>query len=285
MKLTIVGCSGSVPGPEAGCSCYLVEHDGFRLLLDLGSGSCGPLMRYAAPESLDQVLISHAHGDHYADLVSLAYHRGRAQAVADAAHQPPIPRPVADAAHQPPIPRPVADPAHQPPIPRPVADAAHQPPIPRPLRLIGPSDLPAAIPWLTRETGLYSFEPAVAGVTEAGPMRLRLARVEHGDMEVWAARVDDWLCYTADTGPGEAIDELAAGCRVLLAEASGLDGDYPRGGHLTARTAGELATRSRARLLVITHLRSWMDADAILAEATRYAECPVVRALPGLTIA
>ncbi|HZM82208.1 MAG TPA: MBL fold metallo-hydrolase [Candidatus Limnocylindrales bacterium] len=246
MKLTIVGCSGSVPGPEAGCSCYLVEHDGFRLLLDLGSGSCGPLMRYAAPESLDQVLISHAHGDHYADLVSLAYHRGRAQAV---------------------------------------ADAAHQPPIPRPLRLIGPSDLPAAIPWLTRETGLYSFEPAVAGVTEAGPMRLRLARVEHGDMEVWAARVDDWLCYTADTGPGEAIDELAAGCRVLLAEASGLDGDYPRGGHLTARTAGELATRSRARLLVITHLRSWMDADAILAEATRYAECPVVRALPGLTIA
>jgi len=49
--------------------------------------------------------------------------------------------------------------------------------------------------------------------------------------------------------------------------------------------AGELATRSGARLLVITHLRSWMDADAILAEAARYASCPVVRALPGLTVA
>jgi len=235
MKLTIVGCSGSVPGPEAGCSCYLVEHDGFRLLLDLGSGSCGPLMRYAAPESLDQVLISHAHGDHYADLVSLAYHRGRAQA-------PPV-------------------------------------------RLIGPSDLPSAITWLTSEPDLYSFEPAVVGTTGAGAMTLRLARVEHGDMEAWAARVDDWLCYTGDTGPCEAIDELAAGCRVLLAAASGLDGDYPRGGHLTARSAGELATRCGARLLVITHLRSWMDADAILAEAVRYADCPVVRALPGLTIA
>ena len=235
MKLTIIGCSGSVPGPEAGCSCYLVEHDGFRLLLDHGSGSCGPLMRYAAPESLDHIVISHAHADHYGDLVSLAYHRGRAQA-------PPV-------------------------------------------RLIGPSDLPSAISWLSRETGLYSFEPADVGTTAAGPMSLRLARVEHGDLEAWAARVDDWLCYTADTGPCEAIDELAAGCRVLLSAASGLDGDYPRGAHLTARAAGELATRSGARLLVITHLRSWMDADAILAEAARYASCPVVRALPGLTVA
>jgi ribonuclease BN (tRNA processing enzyme) len=76
VKLTIVGCSGSVPGPEAGCSCYLVEHKGFRLMLDHGSGSCGPLMRYTAPESIGQIFISHGH----ADLVSPAYHRGRAGA-------------------------------------------------------------------------------------------------------------------------------------------------------------------------------------------------------------
>lgn len=235
MKLTIVGCSGSAPGPESGCSCYLVEHNGYRLLLDHGSGSCGPLMRYAAPESLDQVFISHRHADHYGDLISLAYHRGRAQAP--------------------------------------------------PLKLIGPGDLPAAISWLTTEPDLYAFEPAVAGTTPAGPMSLRLARVEHGDLEAWAVRVDDWLCYTADTGPCEAIDELAGGCRVLLAAASGLDGEFPGGRHLTARAAGELAARSGTRLLVITHLRSWMDADAILAEAVRYAGCPVVRAIPGLAVA
>lgn len=235
MKLTVIGCSGSAPGPESGCSCYLVEHDGFRLLLDHGSGSCGPLMRYAAPESLNQIFISHRHADHYGDLISLAYHRGRTRMPS--------------------------------------------------LKLIGPSDLPSAISWLTTEPDLFEFEPAVAGRTEAGPMSLRVARVEHGDLEAWAARVDDWLCYTADTGPCEAIDELAEGCRVLLAEASGLDGDFPRGGHLTARAAGELAARSGARLLIITHLRSWMDADAILAEAAGYADCPVVRALPGLVAA
>ncbi|MDQ1727624.1 MAG: hypothetical protein QOK14_1669, partial [Frankiaceae bacterium] len=34
MRLTIVGTSGSMPGPSAPASAYLLEHDGFRLLLD-----------------------------------------------------------------------------------------------------------------------------------------------------------------------------------------------------------------------------------------------------------
>ncbi|MFC8943216.1 MBL fold metallo-hydrolase, partial [Streptomyces griseoincarnatus] len=49
MRLTVVGSSGSVPGPDSACSCYLVEQDGFRLLLDLGTGAVGPLQRYVAP--------------------------------------------------------------------------------------------------------------------------------------------------------------------------------------------------------------------------------------------
>jgi len=43
VKLTIVGCSGSYPGPDAPASCYLLEapHEGrtYRILLDLGSGA------------------------------------------------------------------------------------------------------------------------------------------------------------------------------------------------------------------------------------------------------
>ncbi|WP_371950569.1 hypothetical protein [Actinomadura monticuli] len=45
MILTVVGCAGSVPGPDAACSCHLLEHDGFRLLLDIGAGALGPLQR------------------------------------------------------------------------------------------------------------------------------------------------------------------------------------------------------------------------------------------------
>ena len=48
MKLTVLGCSGSIPGPIGPASSYLVEHDGYRLLLDLGSGAFGALHRHAA---------------------------------------------------------------------------------------------------------------------------------------------------------------------------------------------------------------------------------------------
>jgi ribonuclease BN (tRNA processing enzyme) len=43
MRLTVVRCSGSMPGPHSPASCYLLEADGFRLVVDLGNGALGPL--------------------------------------------------------------------------------------------------------------------------------------------------------------------------------------------------------------------------------------------------
>jgi ribonuclease BN (tRNA processing enzyme) len=37
MRLTVVGCSGSMPGPHSPASCYLLEAEGFRLVVDLGN--------------------------------------------------------------------------------------------------------------------------------------------------------------------------------------------------------------------------------------------------------
>ena len=81
MNLTVVGCSGSGPGPKSPASCYLVEHDGFRLLLDLGNGSFGPLQGLADPETVDAVFLSHLHPDHCLDVAPfVVWHRysGRA---------------------------------------------------------------------------------------------------------------------------------------------------------------------------------------------------------------
>ena len=62
MKLTVVGCSGSFPGPDSPASCYLVEapYEGrtFRILLDLGSGALGALQQYVDLETIDAVLLS-----------------------------------------------------------------------------------------------------------------------------------------------------------------------------------------------------------------------------------
>ena len=71
MRLTVVGCSGSLPGPRSAASCYLVEHDGFALVLDLGSGALGPLQSLPRPADIDAVLLSHLHADHCLDLTGL----------------------------------------------------------------------------------------------------------------------------------------------------------------------------------------------------------------------
>ena len=53
MRLTVVGCSGSYPGPDSPASCYLSRpRTGgrtWRILLDLGNGALGALQRYVDP--------------------------------------------------------------------------------------------------------------------------------------------------------------------------------------------------------------------------------------------
>lgn len=68
MKLTVVGCSGSFPSAESACSSYLVEADGFRLLLDMGNGALGELQRHIGLYDLDAIFLSHLHADHCIDM-------------------------------------------------------------------------------------------------------------------------------------------------------------------------------------------------------------------------
>jgi ribonuclease BN (tRNA processing enzyme) len=75
MKLTVLGCSGTFPGPQSGCSSYLVEHEGFRLLLDCGNGAVGALQRHTDLFGVDAIHVSHLHADHCVDLVAYAYAR------------------------------------------------------------------------------------------------------------------------------------------------------------------------------------------------------------------
>jgi ribonuclease BN (tRNA processing enzyme) len=68
VHLTVIGCSGSFPGPASPASCYLLEADGFRLLIDLGSGAIGELQRHTGLYSIDAICLSHLHADHCLDL-------------------------------------------------------------------------------------------------------------------------------------------------------------------------------------------------------------------------
>ncbi|MGN6794793.1 MAG: MBL fold metallo-hydrolase [Streptosporangiaceae bacterium] len=87
MRLTVLGGCGAWPEASQACSGYLVEHDGFRLVVDLGYATFPRLLKYAPAAEVDAVVISHGHPDHCADLNPLL----RARALPD---EPVAPLPV-----------------------------------------------------------------------------------------------------------------------------------------------------------------------------------------------
>jgi ribonuclease BN (tRNA processing enzyme) len=70
-KVTVLGASGSYPGPGAACSGYLVQGGGVNVVVDLGPGSLANLQRHLPLDQLDAVILSHAHADHWVDLTGL----------------------------------------------------------------------------------------------------------------------------------------------------------------------------------------------------------------------
>ncbi len=250
MRLTVIGCSGSYPGPDSAASCYLVEADAgegserrtWRILLDLGNGALGQLHRYVDPLTVDAVLVSHLHPDHCLDLcgyyVLRKYHPGG-----------PPPR------------IPVYGPVG-------VGD-----------RLARAYDLPLD-PGMREEFDFREYD----GPIEIGPFTVLPVPVEH-PVPAFGLRVAAdgvVLGYSGDTAPCAGFDEVAAGTQLLLAEASFRDGDVnPPGIHLTGRDAGEAATRGGAGRLVLTHIPPWFDKAGMLAEAEQVYSGPVELAAAG----
>src|SRR4029077_8108310 len=84
---------------------------------------------------------------------------------------------------------------------------------------------------------------------EIGPFRVTTDRMNH-PVETFGFRIDHagWtVAYSADTGETDALVRLADGVDVLLSEASFQNSENnPPDLHLTARQAGEHATRAGA---------------------------------------
>ncbi|ONI77373.1 MBL fold metallo-hydrolase [Actinosynnema sp. ALI-1.44] len=84
MRITVLGSCGAWPEPGRACSGFLVEHDGFRLVLDMGFGVASRLFEVCPASSVDAVAVTHEHPDHCVDLNALL----RARYYADAPRIP-----------------------------------------------------------------------------------------------------------------------------------------------------------------------------------------------------
>ena len=75
MRLLVIGESSGRPLAGGATSCYLVEYDGAKILLDIGSGALSVLERAVRFDEIDDIFISHFHSDHVADAGPAVYHR------------------------------------------------------------------------------------------------------------------------------------------------------------------------------------------------------------------
>jgi ribonuclease BN (tRNA processing enzyme) len=245
MRLTIIGCSGSFPGPESPASSYLLEAEGFRLLLDLGSGALGVLQRHADLYSIDAVALSHLHPDHCLDMCGYWV----ARRYAEGGPKPAIPVYAPDRAAER------------------LTLAYGLEPDPGP----GMADA-------------FTFHTLAPGTRPIGPFQVTTARMAH-PVETYGFRIEHGgrvLAYSADTGPTDALIELARGADLLLSEATFTEGpDLPPNLHLTGGQAGAHAARAGVRHLVLTHISPGTDKQRSFAEAEAVFGGPISLAATG----
>src|SRR5690625_344326 len=75
MKMTVIGYYGGYPAKDKASSVYLLEKNGFVLVIDMGSGAVSKLQKYIDVTDIDAVILSHYHADHIADVGVLQHAR------------------------------------------------------------------------------------------------------------------------------------------------------------------------------------------------------------------
>ncbi|MGK5529415.1 MBL fold metallo-hydrolase [Streptomyces sp. URMC 129] len=246
MKLTVVGCSGSFPSADSACSSYLIEAEGYRLLLDMGNGALGELQKYCGLYDIDAIAISHLHPDHCIDMCGYfvaRYYRhegGRCDAL-------PVYGPRGTERR----------------LTTAYADT--------------PSD--------QSMSEVFDFRTLTSGATyRLGPLTVTARQVTH-PVETFGFRVEYGgrsFAYSGDSGHSDALSELAHGVDLFLCEASFTHGkeDLPEV-HINGREAGEYARDAGAERLVLTHIPPWTDAQVNLCDAKAVFGGPVELARPG----
>ncbi len=249
MRLTIIGCSGSMSGRSSVASSYLLQADSggrtHSIVLDFGPGAMGQLLNYLDPADVDAMVFSHMHTDHCADIVGMQVYRR---------WHPEGPLGRID----------VFSPV----------DALVR------TRQIGGDSQSEDY---SGEFHFHRIEPGQS--VEIGSMVLEFFPAEHtvpgvgvrvsGPSDVNLNR-DVLFAYTGDTDLCEGEIEMARSVDVLLSESAFEDGrDKVRGVHMTGSRAGELAEKAGVGKLLLTHLQPWTDPETVRRAAEDVYSGPV----------
>jgi ribonuclease BN (tRNA processing enzyme) len=244
MELTILGTGGTWPGPGGATSGYLVQHHGFNLWVDAGTGTFARLQDHIDIADIHAVLVTHAHPDHFVDLYSCFYARHYGGLGAEGL---PLVCPQDFYGHFGGL---VTESGKD------VAAAAF--------------DVRSTSPGATHELGPFrveAFEMEHVGVAALG------YRIEADGVA---------LAYTGDSGPSEDVVKMAEGADVFLSEATWQDQPELLPFHMSARQAGEHAERAEVGRLLLTHIWPTLDTSVSLSQAGEAYAGPIELAAEGL---
>lgn len=266
MELVVLGCSGSVEGPDSAASGYIVRDTTTattdHLLLDCGPGVLSAMQR---AEDIDpsacHVAFSHMHADHCLDFPSLlVWRRFHPTASSTQRHQllgPAIAHRHLSAAG---------------------ADAPER-----------PDDFTDTFDINVYEVGEGLFDATTYPAHPIGPFTLYAATAVH-PTEAYLLRVEDnaghSLVYSGDTAWTDNLAHIAAGADVFLCEATwGEKAEgQPTGMHISGEDAGRAAQEAGVGKLVLTHIPPWGDADAAVRGAARHFDGEILVARPGMRL-
>lgn len=252
-RLVVLGSCGAWPEAGRACSGYVLEHDGFRVVLDLGYATLPRLLSLlgsAVADGIDAVVVTHRHPDHMVDLHGLFRARwfGRRGA-------PALPLYAPDG----------------------VLDQVVS---------LEEGDVDAV-----RE--VFDWHPLPASDYRVGPFQLTSIALPHyvPNAGVRLSSPDLTVAYTGDTGPDPALADLGRDADLYIVEAT--DGHHQLEVtvapaeqllHLTARAAGEAAAQAGAHQLLLTHFWPGNDRETSRAAAEEVFPGTVLLADEGLKI-
>ena len=245
MELTILGSSGTWPGPGRATCGYLVSHEGAHLYLDAGSGTFARLQEHIAPRDISAVIVSHGHPDHFVDIIMCFYARRYG-----GLGEPGLP---------------LYSPGGF------VDEVSMLLSEDRVQVMQTEFDFRTMKDGSTADVGPFrirAFEMVHIGTNALG------FRIDVGDVT---------LAYTGDAGPSENVIELAHGADLFLCEATYQDASTLYPFHMSARQAGEHATAAGVKKLLLTHIVPTLDTAVSIAEAKEVYAGPISVADEGLT--
>lgn len=244
LSVTILG--NQTPYPRAGGSCpaYLVAAAGTRVLVDCGPGAVARLRERLEPWELDAVVLSHLHGDHWADLLVMRYAVDGAIRLGRRAGPLPV---------------------YAPDAPGPEAMLV-------PYRTALEHRIIRALCSVTIGALRFTFHPVEHPIPTLG-MVIETSSAAPGGVGAPAGAEPQpprRLAYSADTRWAPGLAEWVRGAGTLLVEATCDDAHaaWTEGpGHLTGRQAGRLAAEAGVARCLLTHFTDWIPEEQIVAEA------------------